>query len=199
MASLNIPPRLFWFPLWGTSRCYLLPNRVCFSEVTRRGRLKTKKPKKTKNKTSSINNFKNPCSSLNTKSLNFEQRAGWDGKSMLTHPLSSCELGGLRAAAKVICLYIFGQEMQFNPLNDWSLCKINGIISNIGLYSDSTKSESSVSLLPSPLTKQGQLILHFKSSKLFSRKFVPGCFFAGRNSFFWGENQRWHWKVWGLF
>ena len=35
--------------------------------------------------------------------------------------------GGLRAAAKVICLYIFGQEMQFNPLNDWLLCKIDGI------------------------------------------------------------------------
>lgn len=28
MASLKIPQRLFWFPLWGTSRYYLLPNSL---------------------------------------------------------------------------------------------------------------------------------------------------------------------------
>lgn len=32
MASLKIPPRLFWFPLWGTSRYYLLPNREFVSQ-----------------------------------------------------------------------------------------------------------------------------------------------------------------------
>lgn len=110
-----------------------------------------------------INNCKIPCSSQSTKGLGSEQRAGWDWKA--NADISSLQLWtrGLRAAAKVICLHIFGQEMQFNPSSDWSLYKINGNVSNMGLCSDSTKSKSNFT--PGLLLSKVSWFLIFKKLK----------------------------------
>lgn len=144
-------------PSGAALRYHLLPNRVCFSEAVRSGRLGKKNPAST--------TAKSP-SSLSTKGLSSEQRAGWDWK--VNADTSSLQLwtGGLRAAAKVICLHISGQEMQFNPSSDWSLYKINGNVS-MALCSDSTKSESNFS--PGRLLSEVSWFLVFKSSKLSSR------------------------------
>lgn len=161
----------------------ILPSRICFSEVARRGRLKKKKAAPTPTET--------PAAAWTTKGLTFEQRAGWDlGVNADT---SSLQLwtGGPSASAKVPCPHSFGQEMQFNPPGDWWLCKMNGVVPNPRLRPGSTKSESNVSPPLSLLSKQGQLVPHFKSSKLVSRKLVPRGPFAGGNSVFWGEIQRW--------